>query len=363
MHLHNHARALILKSQGGTGGGGGAIGGFSSPGAGAAGPKLKEHLASTQEHTAAITGLLIMGSDLYSSGKDGQIIVWAYSGTTLTVKHKVPTSGPAECLLAAEPYLFAGVPGGVQCWNMTTNASQNMEHPPLVHCLATCPVPNGAPMLLSGGADGGIRIWKNNPQSGQWEGVTQLTGHNGPVMSLSISNNAVPGTSLVVSGGQDNTCRLWVPQNPNAPVQTLTEAQGWVMGALEMQLSTGVYLCTGSLDTKVKVYQYQAGNNVSPFTAFFEHEVHKSVQESGMQVEQGACQVTAMLLTEDSQGTQVLATALTGGVIMVWDVPTFEKRDQVMCGPPNMSIALMALPKQLLIAGAGNGQVFMWQWG
>jgi len=153
---------------------------------------------------------------------------------------------------------------------MTTNAQQNIEHPPLVHCLASCEIANVGPVLLSGGEDGNIRVWKKN-QMEQWEGVTELQGHTGgAVRSIEViaarcdlllfnrcwqvANNAVPGMQIIVSGGQDNTCRLWtLAPNPTC-VQTLSEAQGWVMSALEMVIAPGqTYVCTGSLDTKIKV--------------------------------------------------------------------------------------------------------------
>jgi len=363
---------LVQKSGNGTatlvqGGGGAGMGGMGAGGTGGGGfgspvaagkPVLKEHLAA-QQHKAAITGILLMGNDLYSVAKDGQIIVWTYNGNSLTPKSSVPTSGPAECLLAAGAFLFAGVPGGIQCWNMTTSAQQNIEHPPLVHCLASCDVANVGPVLLSGGADGNIRVWRKGATE-QWEGVTELKGHTGgPVRSIEVANNAVPGTQVIVSGGQDNTCRLWtLAPNPQC-VQTLSEASNWVMDALEMVIGQQTYLCTGSLDTKIKVYQV----NNNQFAPLHEHDVFQSVQTETPGVDQQACQVTSMLMTEDSQGTPVLCVALAGGVIMVYDVPAFTKRCQMLCGPSGGTIVLTAFSKQLLIAGAGDGQVYMWNWG
>jgi len=357
-----NGQVTIVQGGGGMGGaamGGAAIGGaggFGSPGGGGQ-PVLKEHVA-VKQHGAAITGILLMGSDLYSVAKDGKIIVWQYDGNNLTPKTSVDTSGPAECLLAVGPFLFAGVPGGIQCWNMTTNAQQNIEHPPLVHCLASCEIANVGPVLLSGGEDGNIRVWNKNQQD-QWMGVTELKGHTaGAVRSIEVANNAVPGTQVIISGGQDNTCRLWtLAPNPTC-VQTLSEAQGWVMSALEMVIGPQTYVCTGSLDTKIKVYQVQGAQ----FTPLHQHDVFASVQQESPGITQDACQVTSMLMTEDPQGTPVLAVALCGGVIMVYDVPAFTKRCQLTCGPPGGTIALMALPKQLLVAGAADGQVYMWKW-
>ena len=55
--------------------------------------------------------------------------------------------------------------------------------------------------MVSGGADNTVRIW--NASSGQQ--LQQLNGHTSHVYSVAFS----PDTKLVVSGGADKTVRIW----------------------------------------------------------------------------------------------------------------------------------------------------------
>eukprot|EP00656_Telonema_subtile_P019440 TRINITY_DN20685_c0_g1_i3.p1 TRINITY_DN20685_c0_g1~~TRINITY_DN20685_c0_g1_i3.p1 ORF type:complete len:301 (-),score=72.59 TRINITY_DN20685_c0_g1_i3:68-970(-) len=295
-----------------------------------------------------------------------RIMVWALNGNQLAKVSAVPCPGPAFCLLCDSGWLFAGQDGGISCWNLATNAQQALQHPsgPV---LALCAIahPQAGTLLLSGGADGTIRVWKI-AASGQWEGASELQGHTRPVRDIQVwSTGPQPMVVSCAGGGADQAgadTRLW---SLESCLQTMTDHSHWVMSATPMLLPpscgamAGQYLCSGSLDGTVKVYK----TNATGFEGIHSHDISASV---GQPVD--ACRVTAMILTADPSGVPVLATALTGGVMIVWDVPNFTERCRCTdCGNPNglmmgEVVVLSQVPGQMIMAGGADGYVKIWKW-
>lgn len=314
---------------------------------------------------ASVTGLLLHGDNLYSSGKDGQILVWALNGTQLGKVNAVPCPGPAFSLLAESGWLFAGQEGGISCWNLQSGLQQNLQHPPgAVMALCAVPHPQAGMLLLSGGADGSIRMWKLGATA-QWEGVSELQGHSRPVRDIQVwSTNPTPMVVSCSGGGGDPSgadVRLWNLEA--ACLQTMADHQHWVMSCTPMTLPSGQhagqYLCTGSLDGTVKVYKTGA----SSFEGILDHNVSAVV---GQPLD--SCRVTCVIMTADPSGTPVLATALTGGVLIVWDVPGFSERCRATeCGNPNGGmmgevVVLSQVPGKMVMAGGADGYIKIWQW-
>jgi len=72
--------------------------------------------------------------------------------------------------------------------------------------LCVCIVGDGTDRVVSGSADGSLRVWLVNVGKKQKEGDgTPLVSHAGAVTCVC----SVPGTSLVVSGGDDGHVRVW----------------------------------------------------------------------------------------------------------------------------------------------------------
>ena len=71
--------------------------------------------------------------------------------------------------------------------------------------MAVGALPDGTPVIVSGGDDGTVRVWRLADGTPVGE---PLTGHDGAVKAVAVG--ALPdGTPVIVSGGGDGTVRVW----------------------------------------------------------------------------------------------------------------------------------------------------------
>ena len=74
-----------------------------------------------------------------------------------------------------------------------------------VYAVAVGALPDGTPVIVSGGGDGTVRVWRLADGTPVGE---PLTGHDGGVYAVAVG--ALPdGTPVIVSGGYDGTVRVW----------------------------------------------------------------------------------------------------------------------------------------------------------
>ena len=74
-----------------------------------------------------------------------------------------------------------------------------------MNAVAVGALPDGTPVIVSGGGDGTVRVWRLADGTPVGE---PLTGHDGAVKAVAVG--ALPdGTPVIVSGGQDGTVRVW----------------------------------------------------------------------------------------------------------------------------------------------------------
>ena len=74
-----------------------------------------------------------------------------------------------------------------------------------VTAVAVGALPDGTPVIVSGGDDGTVRVWRLADGAPVGE---PLTGHDGAVTAVAVG--ALPdGTPVIVSGGDDGTVRVW----------------------------------------------------------------------------------------------------------------------------------------------------------
>ena len=78
-------------------------------------------------------------------------------------------------------------------------------HAGAVTAVAVGALPDGTPVIVSGGDDGTVRVWRLADGTPVGE---PLRGHDGPVSA--VAAGALPdGTPVIVSGGGDGTVRVW----------------------------------------------------------------------------------------------------------------------------------------------------------
>ena len=99
-------------------------------------------------------------------------------------------------------------PGRVRVWRLAdgTPAGEPLTgHDGSVTAVAVGALPDGTPVIVSGGWDGTVRVWRLADGTPAGE---PLTGHDGSVTAVAVG--ALPdGIPVIVSGGQDGTVRVW----------------------------------------------------------------------------------------------------------------------------------------------------------
>lgn len=104
--------------------------------------------------------------------------------------------------------------------------------------------------LVSGGQDGDIKIWRNNPQS---QPVT--LSHGDPVYTLALLRDG-----RLASGSRDGTIKLWSPEGSAEPARVLKH--GALVRALAV-LPDG-RMASGGADGLIKLWQVNEGEADRP---------------------------------------------------------------------------------------------------
>ena len=84
-------------------------------------------------------------------------------------------------------------------------------HDSAVVAVAAGRLPDGTPVIISGGRDGTVRVWRLADRTPVGE---PLRGHEGPVVAVA-SGQLPDGTPVIISGNVGGTVRVW--RLPTAP--------------------------------------------------------------------------------------------------------------------------------------------------
>jgi WD40 repeat protein len=129
--------------------------------------------------------------------------------------------------------------------------------------VATGALPDGTPVIISGGASGDltVRVWRlaDGTPVGQ-----PITGHTGGVNA--VATGALPdGTPVIISGGDDGTVRVWRLADGTPVGQPITGHRGMVWSVAVGALPDGTpVIVSGGWDRTVRVWRLAGGTPVVP---------------------------------------------------------------------------------------------------
>ena len=132
------------------------------------------------------------------------------------------------------------------------SASRCTGHDGRVSAVAAGTLPDGTPVIISGGRDGTVRVWRIADGTPVGE---PLTGHDGAVTA--VAAGALPdGTPVIISGGGDGTVRVWRIADGTPVGEPITGHDGAVTAVAAGALPDGTpVIISGGGDGTVRVWR------------------------------------------------------------------------------------------------------------
>uniref|UniRef100_A0A6B2L8X0 Uncharacterized protein n=1 Tax=Arcella intermedia TaxID=1963864 RepID=A0A6B2L8X0_9EUKA len=223
-------------------------------------PKVRRTLKG---HLAKIYAMQWSSADpfhLVSASQDGKLLVWDAFTTNKT--HAIPLRSPWVMTCAFSPSNFFVACGGLD--NICSIFNINSHELPIRACreldahtgyLSCCRFIGDKSILTSSG-DCSCILWDIERSTK----VTEFSGHQGDIMSISLS----PDASKFVSGGCDYTCKLW-DINTGKYVHTFA-GHDTDVNAVQF-LPNGYAFGTGSDDASARLYDIRAGREMMVYAS------------------------------------------------------------------------------------------------
>ncbi|MEV4316788.1 helix-turn-helix domain-containing protein [Actinocrispum sp. NPDC049592] len=184
------------------------------------------------------------GHTVVTSGGEGDTKIWRVNpDDTLSLLDTI-TPGPEQIATSAvSGNLLAttGELGRTQLWRLGSPPAQVSTLPEQSQ-INVAAFSDDQTVLALGRADGVITVW-NTTDPAKPLALGTLTGHTGPILSLSFE----PGTHLLASGSEDKTARLWDLSGP-APSGTVLTAHTERVKSVAFSPVAGTILTGGDDD-------------------------------------------------------------------------------------------------------------------
>ena len=198
-----------------------------------------------------------------------------WSHTSQTTGHQVLTGHVGAVSAVATAALPDGTPviisgggqydGTVRVWRLadgTPVGEPLYGHDGAVSAVATTALPDGTPVIVSGGGegDGTVRVWRLADGTPVGE---PLRGHDGPVIAVATAALA-DGTPVIVSGGGegDGTVRVWRLADGTPVGEPLRGHDGPVIAVATGELPDGTPVVVSGDRTTVRVWRLADGTPV-----------------------------------------------------------------------------------------------------
>ena len=157
--------------------------------------------------------------------------------------------------------ISGGRDGTIRVWRLadgTPLGEPLRGHDGRVSAVAVAALPDSTPVIISGGDDGTIRVWRLADGTPLGE---PLRGHDGRVSAVEVG--ALPdGTPVIISGGRDGTVRVWRLAD-GTPAGKLHGHDGGVTAVAVGALPDGTpVIISGGRDFTVRVWRLADGTPV-----------------------------------------------------------------------------------------------------
>ncbi|KAG5518678.1 hypothetical protein PMAC_002647 [Pneumocystis sp. 'macacae'] len=217
----------------------------------------ESYILKQQGHFDMITGVTYTpdSQNVVTCSDDGKIKLWDIHSGFCLVTFSEHTSAVTDIDFSkyGNVLFSSSLDGSVRAWDLTRyrNFRTFVSFVPVeFSCLAV--EPSGEIVCAGSISSFDIHIW--SVQTGQL--IDRLSGHEGPVSSLSFSNTG----DLLVSGSWDKTVKTWEVFSRNQSVESF-QLQSDVLDVIFHP--DGKYICVSTLDGQLTFWDTSTGDQVN----------------------------------------------------------------------------------------------------
>lgn len=270
------------------------------------------------------------GKYLVAGDSDGVVHLRDTATAQIVLSVKGHTGRVLDCSFGAQGFLTAGGDGELRLWDVN---SKELRHQYAGHSGRAwgCNIAPGGHQLVSAGEDGLVKV--HDLRTGAL--VHILRGHTGHTLDCAFS----PSGELIASVGDDGTLRLW------------NRKTGQLESTMSTERETALWSCRFSPDG---AFIATVGEPADALTLWSTAE---RTMSSSIAI--GVDRITSCAFSPS--GKQI-ATCGDDGYLGVWDVSTGAPISGVRVAYPLHKCTWTSIQDTVLIAAAGNGGLYLFEY-